>query len=301
MKAELLVDAGASLGEGPVWDGIRGVLWWVDIDRGEVHRCDSSGSDEVVKRIPDVSCLTPTRDGRLFFCAGLRFGMLEPETGEVQLEGALTVSDAVRFNDGKCDPAGRFWAGTMDRGVQQPVGALYRFDRLPETGDSLPTAVLTGVTVSNGMAWALDGTCLYYIDTPRFTVDRFSLDMTSGTLGDRRTAVTIPAELGRPDGMTMDSEGNLWVAHWDGHGVSCFDPHSGAVLARVSVPSARVTSCMFGGEGLRTLYVTTAAHGATPEELEQYPHSGGIFAITPEDELSQAVRGVPEARRFDRG
>jgi sugar lactone lactonase YvrE len=298
MKAELLVDAAASLGEGPVWDGARGVLWWVDIDRGEVHRCDSSGIDEVVKRVPDVSCLTPTRDGRLFLCAGLRYGMLDPESGELEWSGALSESSTVRFNDGKCDPAGRFWAGTMDRSVQQPIGKLYRFDRQSENGDPQVTEVLPGVTVSNGMAWALDGTSLYYIDTPRFSVDQFSLDMNSGTLSDRRSAVRIPADLGRPDGMTIDCEGKLWVAHWDGHGVSRFDPQSGELLKRVTIPSARVTSCMFGGEGLRTLYVTTAAHGATPEELERYPHSGGIFMIRMKDEFPHIVRGVPEALRW---
>lgn len=294
MTPVLMVDAKASLGEGPVWDCLRGELWWVDIDAGEIHATDTDGHDRVVIDIPLVSCVTPARDGRLFFCAGLRSGFLDVERLEITWAADIPPTGAVRFNDGKCDPTGRFWAGTMDKQGRDPIGSLYRFDRgLPREPLSTVT-IANNITVSNGLAWSRDGTHMYYIDTPRKTVDAFSIDLVSGVAGERRTVISVDPSDGQPDGMTIDSDGLLWVAHWDGHAVSRYDPQTGTMVARVPIPAARVTSCMFGGKGLSTLFITTARQGASNEELQQYPASGGLFAVRIQDEAGNTVHGLPE-------
>lgn len=293
MNPTLLLDAKASLGEGPVWDCLRNELWWVDIDGGRIHAVDAEGNNRVVAEIPSVSCVTPTRDGRLFFCAGLRSGFLDIEKLTITWAAEIHPTGDVRFNDGKCDPAGRFWAGTMDLQTRNPIGSLYRFQR-DQTRDSMSAVMVAdGITVSNGMAWSGDGKSMYYIDTARFAVDAFDIDLVSGEVGERRTVISIDPAHGSPDGMTIDSDGMLWIAHWDGHGVSRYDPRTGTQVDRIPVPSARVTSCMFGGMGLSTLFITTARQGASDEELDEYPNSGGLFAVRVVDASGNTVQGLP--------
>ena len=179
-----------------------------------------------------------------------------------------------RFNDGKCDPAGRFWAGTMETPTQK--GALFRLDR-----DLSVRRMLGGVGCSNGIAWSFDNKTMYYIDTNTSKIDAFQYDITTGEISNRRTAVAIPESLGSPDGMTMDAKGNLWVAHWDGWCVCCWDPNTGHLTRKVALPVSRPTSCAFGGPGFATLYITSAAFGLDPTALKNQPGAGGIFCFDP--------------------
>lgn len=186
-----------------------------------------------------------------------------------------------RFNDGKCDPAGRFWAGTMSTVGDKNAGALYRYD-----ADSSIHKMVENVSISNGIVWSLDKTKMYYVDTPTQKVMVYDYNNLTGEISNAKVAVEIPNEMGSPDGMTIDAEGNLWVALWGGFAVTCWNPETGELIQTVKVPAKNVTSCAFGDADLGTLYITTAREGNNGEELEKYPLSGGVFKFRP------GVKGV---------
>jgi sugar lactone lactonase YvrE len=179
-----------------------------------------------------------------------------------------------RFNDGKCDPAGRFLAGTMDNAENEASGSLYSYS----PGGTLQT-LLTGVRISNGLTWSPDYRTFYHIDTPTRQVTAFEYDPVTGNIANPRPAVTVPSELGWPDGMTSDAEGMLWVAMWGGAKLTRWDPATGQLLEAIPIPALNVTSCVFGGPHLTDLYITSARKGMMAEQLAKYPLSGGLFRI----------------------
>ncbi|HZG75288.1 MAG TPA: SMP-30/gluconolactonase/LRE family protein, partial [Paenibacillus sp.] len=181
-----------------------------------------------------------------------------------------------RFNDGKCDPLGRFWAGTMEREGGAPTGALYCLDAAGRS-----RRIVEGLGCSNGMAWSADGRTMYFIDSPTREVRAYDFALESGEISNPRAVVRIPDGEGVPDGMTIDEEGMLWVAQWGGYQVSRWDPSTGERIGSVRVPAERVTSCAFGGPNLDTLYITTASIGASQEQAIAEPTAGGLFAAKP--------------------
>ncbi|HEX3007143.1 MAG TPA: SMP-30/gluconolactonase/LRE family protein, partial [Bacteroidales bacterium] len=178
-----------------------------------------------------------------------------------------------RFNDGKCDPAGRFWVGSIGPRYQ---ASLYRI-----TADGNCTKMLDSVSTSNGIVWTSDRKTMYYIDTSTGKVRAFDYDYTSGNISNPRVVIKFPAGMGAPDGMSIDSEGKLWIAHWGGACVGRWDPESGEMIAKVDVAAPHVTSCAFGGSNLDTLYITTARTGLSEEQLKKYPDSGKVFVANP--------------------
>ncbi len=184
------------------------------------------------------------------------------------------------FNDGKCDPAGRFWAGTHFSGSEQ-LGSLYRLDP-----DLSVHRMVEGVKGSNGIAWSLDGTQMYYIDTALRLVYAFDYGVETGEIENRRIAFDVPKEMGYPDGMTIDSEGMLWVALFNAFKVTRWDPVAGRLLQTLDVP-AFPTSCAFGGPDLDQLYITTLRRWQDAEKLERYPLTGGLFRA------DVGVTGIP--------
>ncbi|MGH3734314.1 MAG: SMP-30/gluconolactonase/LRE family protein [Micromonosporaceae bacterium] len=267
MKPDVVVDAHAELGEGPTWDDRAGVLYWVDVLGRAVHVHDPAGEpDRAIDIGTHVSAIGLCRDDGLLLAVADGFRIMDPATGE---RGELTAvthpGPQARFNDAACDPAGRFWAGTMAYDNTPGAGILYRLDP-----DGTVTPVLTGITVSNGLAFTPDGGTLYYIDTPTRRIDVF--DVVDGELKDRRTLVEVAEGEGFPDGMAMDAEGCLWVAMWDGAAVRRYTP-SGELLTSIEFPVPRPTCPVFGGPDLRTLYVTSAATG------NDNPLSGALFAV----------------------
>lgn len=185
-----------------------------------------------------------------------------------------------RFNDGKCDPAGRFLAGTIRRG--ETPGALYSL-----TPDGSCTQVLDGVSVANGIAFSADGGTLYYIDSPTRVVMAYGYDPETGRVGAGRPCVEIAEGEAVPDGMTIDVDGNLWIALWLGWKAVCHDPRTGRRLAEIPLPVARVSSCAFGGPDYRTLFITTAWERAGAEERAAQPMAGDLFAA------EVGARGLP--------
>jgi sugar lactone lactonase YvrE len=276
---ELILDAKAALGEGALWDANAQRLWWVDILSGHLHAHDPN---QQANHVFDVGQMVGTvvvrRRGGLMLAVENGFAAYDPDRGHLDLIADPEANKLHnRFNDGKCDPAGRFWAGTIRRDdANDPDAALYRLDR-----DLTVHKMVDGVTNSNGIVWTADHQTMYYIDTPTRQVSAFDFDPQRGAIANRRPAVEIPEDLGWPDGMAIDAEDKLWIAQWGGACVARFDPASGALLGKVEVPAKQVTSCAFGGPDLDELYITTARKGLDEPALAQQPLAGGLFKARP--------------------
>jgi sugar lactone lactonase YvrE len=271
--AELLFDGHAILAEGPVYSAADHALLWIDIESHLIHRLELTSRDKAEMNVGQAVGAVVLRAG-----GGLAIALRDGFAVTDRWGGAPTLIASPekdkpenRMNDGKCDRAGRFWAGTMAFQATPGAGALYRLDP-----DHSARTMLTGVTISNGLAWSLDDKEMYYIDTPLARVDVFDFDAPSGAIHNRRTLFEVPKENGAPDGMTIDAEGCLWVAHWGGGAVRRYTP-KGVVDRTIEVPASKVTSCTFGGGDLSDLYITTASIGLSAEQKSEQPHAGGIF------------------------
>lgn len=275
MKAELIFDAKARLGEGPAWDLKTQTLYWVDILEKRVY-----AGTQVLAQLDDlIGCLAPYKDGHLILALTAEKGRfffvdLAPAPGQQTVLASLDSElPTNRFNDGKCDPAGRFLAGTMDLGEKDPTGSLYSFD------GKRTTRLLDGITISNGLAWSPDHKTFYYIDSPTREVKAFDYDLGTGQIANSRVAIYIPESLGGPDGMTSDTEGNLWIAMWGGAQITKWNPNTGKLLEQIPVPALHTSACVFGGSDMNELYVTSACKGMSEADLKKYPLSGGLFKI----------------------
>jgi sugar lactone lactonase YvrE len=274
MQAELLLDARAELAEGPCWLADRERLLWVDIMAGQVHLLDpATGDDRVVEVGQPVGAAVPADDGRVALAVRDGFALLDLDDGRVEtIAGVELELSGNRMNEGKCDSAGRFWAGTMALDIRRGAGALYRLD----TGRRVERMV-DGVSISNGLGWSLDDRQMYYIDTLEDRIDVFDFDLATGVIANRRPFAVVEGG-GHPDGMTVDAEGCLWVALWGGGRVVRFLP-DGTEAGGVEVPVSQTSSCCFGGPDLRDLYITTAWQHLPPERRE--PHAGSLFRCRP--------------------
>lgn len=281
-EIETVVGGGALLGEGPLWDARSGVLRWVDILRRRIHRFDPlTGEDTSVPVDGPPTALAPAEGGGLLAAVGGEVRWLdgEPGTGGSRRLAELTGGD--RANDGACDPQGRFLIGTLTERQTPGACALYRLD-----GPGRVSEVVSGVTLANGLDWSPDGSLLYFVDTPTRTVDVLDYDGGTGAAAGRRTFADLRDLPGRPDGLTVDAEGGVWVALVRGGQVRRYSP-SGALDTVVELPAKRVTSCAFGGDGLDELYVTSGRFGMTAEEIAEEPSAGALFRLRP------GVRGRP--------
>jgi D-xylonolactonase len=275
----------AELGEGPCW--IDGALWFVDIVGQDIHRMDpATGVTRTWKAPSRVSFALPMQDHG--FVVGLPGGIhrFDPLDGRFSLLAKIESElPDNRTNDACVAPDGALWFGTLNELETGPTGSLYRWDgSTPE-----PVVKDTGYVISNGPAFSPDGRVLYHTDTLEQTVYAFDVDAPSGQLSGRRVHLRVEEGAGWPDGSTVDAEGCLWVALWDGGRVRRYSP-SGALVDEVRLPCARVTKVAFGGEHLRTLYITTARKGLSADELVCTPLGGGIFA------LETDTPGLPQHR-----
>jgi sugar lactone lactonase YvrE len=284
-EADLFVDARARLGEGPVWDDRSGRLVWVDIEGRAIHSTDiASGSTTSLPMPLPVGIAVPRRSGG--FVAALEDGFHAVDAdGRTQLVAPIdNEGGRLRFNDGACDPAGRFLAGTMayDYANAPGAGALYRLDP-----DLRVTRLLDDVSISNGLGWSPDGGTMYYVDTPTRRIDAFDYDVATGAISRRRRFAEIDG-VGRGDGLCVDVEGAVWVALWPGWSVRRYLA-DGTLDAILPVPVAEVSSCVFGGPALDQLFITTAWSTLSDADREAQPHAGSLFRA------SVGVRGLPRA------
>ena len=277
MTPKLVLDTKMTLGEGPVWNHIDQRFYCVDIHEKKIYSLDPATEAINIYTLPEkIGVAVPATDGKLI--VGLQNGMAIFNPEDTSLEYVSHVEKEVadnRFNDGKCDAMGRFWAGTMHEQELISKGGLYSFD-----GRSVKKH-LSHIGVSNGLDWSADNKTFFYIDSLSLEVKAFDFDLETGSLSNQKVVINVDVSQGYPDGMTIDNNGHLWIAHWDGGCIRQWDPGTGEVLQRIDIPAPRVTSCVFGGKNFDTLYVTTARIGLSEKQLKAFPLSGGIFKIIP--------------------
>jgi sugar lactone lactonase YvrE len=273
---EAVTGVRSTLAEGPLWDARTGEVVWVDIPAGVVHRVDPGAGTHTAAEVGQpVGAVVPRAAGGYVLAVRDGFAAFDPASPAPRLLAQVEADRPEnRMNDGACDRAGRFWAGTMAEDERAGAGSLYRLDRVD--GTDRVSRHLTGVAVSNGIGWSPDDRLMYYIDSPTLRVDVFDFDLADGVLSGRRPFALIPPGLGMPDGLAVDGDGCVWVALWGGWAVHRYTP-DGKLDRSVPLPVARVSSCAFGGPGLDDLYITTARVGLTPAELRQQPEAGLLF------------------------
>lgn len=267
------------LGEGPLWIAKLGCFFWVDIEKGNLYRYHLATEQLEIRHFPHrLAVVLEGKNGKLILGLDRRLVRYDWETEEIEelceVEEDLTLN---RFNDGKVDPQGCIWIGTLSTLFTEGAGSLYRIG--PELQ---PKVKLKNLTISNGMAWTADQQTFYFIDTPTKKIQEFTFDPASGEIKFRRIAVEIPEGLGFPDGMCIDREGMLWVAHYAGSGVYRWNPKSGELIDKIELPVPHVTSCCFGGDDLDVMLITTAQENLTADDLKKYPQSGDVFLVNVE-------------------
>lgn len=273
-QAELAIESQALVGECPCWHQEKQLLYWVDILKKQFHIHNPKTEKNLTINVGEfIAGVAPRNNGEVIL--GLQSGLasLNLETEEISiLARPEDYTPSHRFNDGKCDPVGRFLAGTMAVDETEGAGSLYSLDKHLHV-----RKLLDNLSISNGMGWSPDYSTMYLIDSPTQKVFAFDYDVTTGNISNQRVAVTIPE--GFPDGMTVDTEGNIWVALWAGFKVTRWNPYTGKLLQSISVPAPNVTSCAFGGSNLKELYITTARKDLNEAALNLYPHAGSVFRV----------------------
>lgn len=273
----------AKLGEGAFWDHQNHKLYWVDIEGKTLHIYDPAKRSNITFPTPSrIGTVVPMLDNEAIIA--LEDGIYKINTISGDIELLSDVESKIsenRFNDGKCDPNGNLWVGSMHLEQSAPKANLYKINKYGEA-----TKMLDSITISNGIVWSSDQKTMYYIDTPTGNIRAFDFDMDDSTISNERIAVEVSESLGYPDGMAIDEEDMLWVGMWNGNSVARFNPQTGKLISKIEVPAHNVTSCAFGGENLDILYITTASIDMTDEEKEKFPLAGSLFKADP------GVKGV---------
>jgi sugar lactone lactonase YvrE len=287
-SVEILVDEHALNGEGPVWDARAQELYWVDIVKAAIFIYNpASGLNRKIDlsgRFSSIGTLVLREQGGLIFAPDRSIAALDLETLSVQIlaepEKHLPGN---RFNDGKCDPLGRFLVGSM--AIQpdgRPGGSLYSLDT-----DLSLKKLRDGLVISNGMGWSPDGRRFYLADSFSRDIWVYDYDLQRGEIANERVAFRLPEGMGVADGLTVDQEGLLWLAVWDGACILRCDPYSGKLVQRLDFPARRTSCCVFGGQDLDELYVTSAAIGLQDEDWQEFPHNGALMR------KKMPVKGLP--------
>jgi sugar lactone lactonase YvrE len=300
LSAHLAIDARDKIGEAPAWDHAHQRLLWSDMEKGVVHeaRTDGKGGWTETRSFTldaPIAATIPRSRGGLVLAAGIEVMLMDEHGRVTPLERLDVDAKRFRFNDAKCDAAGRLWAGTLSSDFEAGAAALYRIDP-----DGAITTALEGLTLANGLDWSPDGFTFYLVDSLTRSLDAFDFDIASGSLCNRRTIVTLPFGEGGPNGLAVDNEGAIWLAVTGSGSVHRYAP-DGRLLARVFIDTPGATSCAFGGANGGELFITSlgrrmpdiaASLGLTPDMMENArPHSGALFVCRP------GVTG-PAARPF---
>jgi L-arabinonolactonase len=276
----------ALVGEGPVWDDRRQLLWWIDVKNPRLFRYDpAQGANRELVLPERIGCVALRQGGGLIGAFMTGFKWIDPDTGAITpILDPEPDRPGNRFNDGKCDRRGRLFAGTMDNAEVACTGTLYRLDP-----DLSVHVMATDVHLSNGLGWSPDDRVLYYTDSLRRTIWAYDHDLETGAVAKRRVFARVPDEAGVPDGLCVDAEGGVWSAHWGGWRLTRYAP-DGRIERVVEMPVPQPSCPAFGGPDLDVLYVSSAAIGISPADFAKAPDGGGLLA------LDVGVRGLPVAR-----
>ena len=277
LEAQLLMDTRSKLGEGAIWHPEEKMLYWMDIENFLLYKYNPKTNENTKFDMGQrIGTVVPATNGKLIVALMDGIYSFDPITGSKTLMSQPYQDTNLRLNDGKCDPSGRFWVGTMTMNNTRKGGKLYKLDH-----DGKVTVMLDSVSISNGIVWSSDRKSMYYNDTPTSTVQAFDYDDLTGTISNQRVIIKFKPGEGNPDGMSIDADDNIWIALWGGNAVKKYDPKSGKLLQIIKVPAPNVTACAFGGENLDILYITTARNWMRPDLLETYPMSGSVFTVKP--------------------
>jgi sugar lactone lactonase YvrE len=270
---ELVHSPLAELAEGPVWH--EKALWWVDIHAGTLNRWEPASGESSSRATGDsLGAACPCVDGRWILARRRGFAFLDWKSGEISPMASVDLPADQRLNDGKCDPSGRFWAGSMGEPPGQKNAFLFVLEENGRTRQ-----VLDGISLSNGLAWSGDGNTMFHVDSLEQSLTAYEFRQADGTLGKGRLLACFPESMGCPDGIAIDRDDNLWVAMWGGSAVVRIDGQSGSILQKIDLPVRQPSSCCFGGARLDQLYVTSAWSGMDDAQRQRDPLAGSIFQI----------------------
>lgn len=275
-KVEIASNQSCLLGEGPVWDEENNCIYWVDIIPGYLHRLLLTNNQHSVFTVGEmIGAVALRKGGGLLAAVQNGFAFIDFDARTLQhVADPEAHLPGNRFNDGKCDPRSRFWAGTMPLNETEPAGNVYMVDT-----DLSVTHKIPGVTISNGMAWTEDASTFYYIDTPTRHLVAYDYDINTGNISNKRIAVSLHNETGYPDGMTIDRNGMLWIAFFGGWQVAQYNPHTGEKIQSIALPAANITCCTFGGPGFNDMYITSATKELTAADKLNQPYAGCLFVV----------------------
>ncbi len=278
VTAKLEFEIMALLGEGAFWNHKTQEFYWVDIEGKKLNIYNPQLKENKSIEMPSlIGTVVPYTEDEAV--VALLNGIYKVN---LQSEELILLSDVEsnmpenRFNDGKCDPNGNLWVGSMHFEQSRPNASVYKIN---EKGESVK--MIDSVTISNGIVWTKDSKTMYYIDTPTGNIKAYDFNPESSTISNGRIAVEVSEEHGFPDGMAIDEDDMLWVGMWNGNAVVRFNPKTGKLISKIAVPAHNVTSCAFGGENLDVLYITTSSLDMTEEEQNTYPMAGSIFIADP--------------------
>jgi len=279
-KFETVSNFKAILGECPLWDSDRKIIYWVDIIGKKLFSFNISNLiSSFINFNNFIGSAAFRKNGQFIIVSeeGIHFF----NQNNLSFKNLFNPEESLnknRFNDGKCDAAGRFWVGSTSYDENEKVGSLYCIEK-----NLKYKKIISGVTVSNGISWSPDNKTMYYIDSPTREVKAYDYDIENGKIKNEKVIIIFNKEEGYPDGMTVDTEGMLWIAHWGGYKVGRWDPINGKMIEKIDIPVKRVSSVTFGGVGLNELFITTAAKGfneinkAVSEHLNDY--EGMLFRV----------------------
>lgn len=277
VKCTVAVDTVMRVGEGPIWDYKYNRLLWIDTQGSLLIFTPKDGKNREIKLTKQIGTVIPYQEDCVI--VGLEDGVYRLTLSTENLDFIADPEGRAagnRYNDGKCDAQGRLWIGTMDKDCTPLKANFFKLDV-----DGKGEKVLDSVTISNGVAWSLDGKTMYYQDTPTLKVSAFDFDEEKGEISNRREIITLSPDLGTPDGNTIDAEGMLWVANWGAACVTLWNPATGELLQKIEVPAENVSALAFGGEALDELYITTCSLWMSEGGEAKYPEAGKMFVVKP--------------------
>jgi sugar lactone lactonase YvrE len=283
MLIKLAFKSNLLLGESPVWNSFDNLLYFIDIKNPSIHRLHfSSGCFQSISAPSEIGCIAFAKDGSLIAAMQDGLAHVDFERSKYSYFSAIdTDLPNNRPNDGKCDKAGRLWIASMDNKEVNPSGRLWCISHL-----TTPILWDSNFVIGNGIDWSPDAKKMYFTDSVNRSIFVYDYDLSTGSIKNKKIFAQIPKTHGFPDGLTVDSEGYIWSAHWDGWQITRYAP-DGTIDLVIKVPAPRPTSLIFGGPHLNTLYITSARYGLTAEDLKVAPHSGSIFAY------ESSVQGQP--------